>query len=229
MADLLEKLKSRAITAINRDTNHVFDQLLNLNGENAKYGGSEDDQNFWSGMTRQQAKLKYRELHALGTLSKAHYLIRFRAYENNFTAGYRLVTNGNLGWLAIECDIPILEADVESVKIGHTTVNRLTGKQSKEFNIQFLETSQGDIWLSCQSLEGLIFHPNGTMRPPAQYAMWLDYVIYDRKKGFKVAPIIGSILVALKSASIAVAAADGSPLIVQTAFTQLMPYMQPLP
>lgn len=176
----------------------------------------------WSGMPAADAKLHYRELYALGTLSTAHFGIELRPLERD-----SMIANADLPifnpsiklpWLAQNMDLSIFDLQTDSVQIGHYQQNFITGNTSGDMTIPFIETRNADILNSALLIKQIMLNKDGTHPPPAEYLMRLNIHIFDRNSRstrlFELEHIV-----ALQTPSIQLdAAAGATPGVVQLTF-----------
>lgn len=138
--------------------------------------------------------------------------------------GGQAASNNTLAWRAMDCTLPIINAEVDSVKVGHYQYQYLTGNQRPEINITFLETAQGDILNSAIEMSELMFPSNGTLIEPSKYAFWLEVILFPKEnRGFE--RVFQKYLCQLQTANAELAARETTALEVPLTFTQLPPYL----
>lgn len=109
--------------------------------------------------------------------------------------------NYNLPWLASSIDLSILDAQTDSVNIGHFQLNHITGNSSGEISIPFIETRNAAILNSAKAIKKIMFAKDGTQALPKDYLMVMKIYIYDRHS-FSTRVFEIDHLVALQTASI---------------------------
>lgn len=201
---------------VGRDEDNQFKS--DFGDENEKLG-------YWSGTTAADLKAQYMRLRELGTLSAAHYIVRLRPYNQSgalsqFSLFIKL--GGAVEWLAASVPISIVDAQVDSVQIGHFQQNFITANNENEVPITFIETANGDILKFADGLKGLMFSRDGTQGLPADYLMYLSVSVFDRANRGNLVFTKES-LVALQSSSIELAGNSNEVLIVPLTFVKMFP------
>lgn len=141
----------------------------------------------WAGMTASDAKTLYKELYAVGTLSQAHFGVELEPLFPDGAIGKSaslidwFSSSIHLPFLAQSVDAHILDAQTDSVNVGHYQLNHLSGNGSGELQVAFLETRQAQILKSTQIIKNLMFNANGTQNPPKDYLMRLKIYAFDRQ------------------------------------------------
>lgn len=200
------------------------------------YGSVETtDGGWWAGLQSSELRQVYKNIHALGTLSTAHFMIELTPYDPNGPLSkvpllHHLPVQKEhafwamLPWLATETSLSVLNATTDSVQVGHFQQNIMTGTESGEIAISFLETKQAHILKSAQIIKKIMFHADGTQGLPAEYMMWLRVVLFDRSNRTRT-PFGQTYLVALQAASVDLAASSVAPMIVPLTFVKMYPML----
>ena len=184
----------------------------------------------WAGLSAAGIKAQYQHLKELGTLSSAQYIVRLRAFD----------TGGNLDsigmdaldkigwaveWLAQSCSVSILDAQSDSVQVGHFQQNFFTGANENDVDITFLETKGGNILNFASAMKEQMFNPDGTQGLPNDYMMWLSVSLFNRTNRDDLIWTKESI-VALKVASVELAANSPDLLSVPLTFMKMYPMIK---
>lgn len=187
---------------------------------------------FIAGRTIPDSFALYKKIRDEGILKNCHYCIEIEPYnpQSEMANSARihlfktLKDPFNHRWLLItNADWPILQADTESQKVASYQSNRITGRQSGEFALTFLDNKQADVLNSLQAIEGFIFNDDGTQNVPADYAIKMTPYLFDAKS-FKTRLYAKPILVALQAVQTATNAEHAS-LEVSTTWVQLDNFM----
>lgn len=192
---------------------------------------------YWAGMPAQDLKSIYRQLYGLGTLSKAHYIVELEPYDSTGplseillfdkvplrTDSYNL-TGVLLPWLATECSLSVLDAQSDSVQAGHYQQNFITGNNSSEVQVTFLETKGAAILNAAQEIKAVMFASDGTQGLPAEYMMRLKISLFPRDD--RSGEVFSEEwLVALQAASVDLAAQNKDALEVPLTFLKMYPML----
>lgn len=180
----------------------------------------------WSGLLQQDALLHYKDLKKLGIQHKNLYAVRFHPYKNNATKEIALIAQENLTWLATDMSVPLVQLDSDTKKMGHHTVSHITGSQSPEITLTFIESENNDIMNSIRQLRNLTCRRDGTQALPSEYVFWLDVWMFGRKQGREYIKSASRCLVYISQATLDMAAAESDALLVPVTFTQSRQFMQ---
>jgi hypothetical protein len=200
---------------------------------------------YWFGETREDAMSEYRAVVSHGFTLKCNYAVSLTPYKDNgiLVNNFKKIPEGKskpqpsiinlngLGsadipiWLlATDVDMNMLTADIESIKVGNSQLNRLAGATNSDVQITFLETSHVDVLSGLQIIQSSQFNDNGTQNLPAEYAMWLKVDMFDRYDRTKIA-WSRQLLVCLQTiANLGLTSSEHTPLTIQATFMQLNPY-----
>lgn len=187
---------------------------------------------FIAGRTIPESFVLYKKIRDEGILKNCHYCIEIEPYNPQSAMANSarihlfktLKDSFNHRWLLItNADWPILQADTESQKVASYQSNRITGRQSGEFALTFLDNKQADVLNSLQAIEGFIFNDDGTQNVPADYAIKMTPYLFDAKS-FKTRLYAKPILVALQAVQTATNA-EHAPLEISTTWVQLDQFM----
>lgn len=142
-----------------------------------------------------------------------------------------LILNNNpqLPWLCQSLDLSILDAQTDSVQVGAFQLNHITGNNSGEISIPFIETRNASILNSALAIKAIMFpegEDGGTQALPNDYLMRMTIFIYDKHsystKVFKVQH-----LVALQTGSIPLDATNRNGVgIVTLNFIKMFPMLK---
>lgn len=183
----------------------------------------------WSGLTVDKAVSHYQELYALGTLSAAHFGIEIRPYRANSKIAQANIPifdpSNKIAWLANNVDVSLLDAQTDSVHIGHYQLNHITGNASNELSISFIETKAAAITNSALAIKQIMFNKDGTQQPPINYLMRLKIYAFDKavrtKHHFEIEH-----LVALQAGNLPLDAANKAHSIVTLNFIKMFPNLK---
>lgn len=116
---------------------------------------------------------------------------RFNAFEqgqDDFLAGTKLesiplMDNSKLPWLCQSLDLSLLDAQTDSVQVGSFQLNHITGNNSGEISIPFIETRNAAILNSALAIKAIMFpdgEDGGTQAVPNDYLMRMTIFLFDR-------------------------------------------------
>jgi hypothetical protein len=179
----------------------------------------------WMGMSQQEGLSKYQELRKSGIQHKNLYFVRLIPYKDNMTKTLPLLDNPNMVWLATEISAPIIQLDTESKKAGHHTMNHVTGSQSPEVTVTFIENDENDLMNSLKKMRRFICKNDGTQALPSEYCFWLDFWLYGRKEGLAAPKSAERFLVFISQANLELAASESDALLIPVTFTQSRRFM----
>lgn len=181
----------------------------------------------WAGMTQQRIYNLYGDLKSVGVQLKNLYIVRFMPIDkDNFANSVPLLQMDQASWLATDVSAPIIQLDTDSKKAGHFTINHVTGSQSPEITLTFIETANGDVRNSLKALRKFMCKQDGTMALPSEYCFNLDVWTYGRKDGWKKPTHSERFIVFISQANLELAAADSEALLVPITFTQHRRFMK---
>lgn len=190
--------------------------------------------------------------HLLGYQLKCKYSVFLRLYderspmvdalmESDSLMARNLVFSGQLpvnwGLRATDVRWPLAAMETESVKAGSMQINRITGSQSPEIEVTFLETRDSDFVKTLKAISNYMigvksWHGSGLMPPPAEYALWLTIGLGQLPIGDTAMSGDGikeswSFLVALQSINLDASARETNTLMeIPVTFVQLDPYVR---
>ena len=187
----------------------------------------------WSGMPISVAKVEYKGLYDLGTLSNIHFGVELKPFLANselalqdipiFDQGFRLP------WLCQSIDLSILDGQTDSTNVGSFQINYITGNGSGEISIPFIETRNAAILNSARTIKEIMFPDGdacGTQALPIDYLMEMTIYIYD-KHSYSTRVFEIQHLVALQTASISLDATNrGGVGIVTLNFIKMFPMLK---
>ncbi|MDR6630380.1 hypothetical protein J2X86_002435 [Acinetobacter lwoffii] len=170
----------------------------------------------------------YVELHDLGQILNCNYFVKFQAYRNNATKGLPIVSQANCRYLVTETNLPIIQAEFEQVKAGPFQISHLTGMTEPDLQLTFLETAQAWICNSMLAWGQLMVNEDGTVNPPASYAVRMTVGLFSKDLGLDFKPVERTWIVAPNLASIDALSANGVSELayVPATFTVLRNFME---
>jgi hypothetical protein len=191
--------------------------------------GSAVKNNWWAGLSAAELKQVYKEIYDLGTLSKAHYLVEIEPINPSLKLNLLSNEDGDLGWavpwLATSFSSGLLDAQTDSVNIGHFQQNFITGNGSNEVQVTFLETASADVLNTVADLKSAMFHEDGTQGLPYEYLLNMTVKLFQRNDR-KSWPVVFSWVVALSAAQLDLESSDRDPLTVPLTFVKMYPMME---
>ena len=142
------------------------------------------EKRLWAGHTASEAAQLYSELYALGSFVKANYYVIFEAYRDNDTDGLPLLSiDGLSGYLVTETNLPILEAEFDETKVAGFYINSLSAMRTPDLQMTLIETEDSRVYDSLIEWAGLMINQNGTLNPPASYAMKITVGLFSKTYG----------------------------------------------
>lgn len=154
------------------------------------------------GHTAEDFKQLYVELHGLGQILNANYFVKFEAYNENGTQNLPILQDSLTGYLATEANLPLIQAEFEQVRIGTFQASHLTGITEPDLQINFLETGDGRFSNSLIDWGELMVNEDGTVNPPASYAVRITVGLFSKESGLDVKPVERTWIVAPSLSSI---------------------------
>ncbi|ENV36875.1 hypothetical protein F959_01682 [Acinetobacter venetianus RAG-1 = CIP 110063] len=103
--------------------------------------------------------------------------------ETNFTPIPLIDNNFSLPWLCQSIDLSLLDAQTDSVQVGSFQLNHITGNNSGEISIPFIETRNAAILNSALAIKAIMFpdgEDGGTQAVPNDYLMRMTIFLFDR-------------------------------------------------
>lgn len=194
----------------------------------------------FGGMDAYDGQRYLQKLINFGRLHKCHYLVSMMPYlpksplldtDMSELLGTSLDDQKAIWHLATQVEFPVFQTDTDSVKAGSFQVNRVTGQQSSESKITFLETEEALILNGMKAAKQTKFVQNqgvglGLQRPPAQTAIRLRVVLFGRE-GYELQAYSDEVLVEVQSVdALSLAGNDSGPIEVGVTFMQLDPFMR---
>ena len=150
-------------------------------------GASNALQGMWSGMPISKAKAIYDGIYKLGTISNIHFGVELKPFDPNSAIAQQDIPifdeQVRLPWLCQSIDLSVLDAQTDSAQVGAFQLNFLTGNNSGEISIPFIETKNADILNSTGFIKDIMFPDGaagGTQALPIDYLMKMTIYIYDR-------------------------------------------------
>lgn len=161
------------------------------------------------GHTAEEFKQLYEDLYGLGQILSANYFVKFEAYRNNSTQNLPFMQDGLTPYLVTETNLPILQAEFETIKVATMQINHLTGISEPDLQMTILETADGRIINSLLDWRDLMVNDDGTVNPPASYAMRVTVGLFSKDFGLDYKPVERQYLVGPSLASLDALNANG--------------------
>ncbi|AWL27155.1 hypothetical protein DJ533_00275 (plasmid) [Acinetobacter defluvii] len=155
----------------------------------------------WSGFSNAEAIIRYKELYSLGHFMKAHYWVKFAPYNDNLV-GLPLFADDLAGFLVTETSLPLLDAEFDENKVGAYYSNTFTGMREPDIQMTLLDTSDSRIINSLMQIRKAMINDDGTINPPATYAMEISIGLFSKKFGFQVTAAERNFIVAPTQSSL---------------------------
>lgn len=143
----------------------------------------------WFGHSPQDAQRIINQLYGQGQILTANYFMEFSPYKNSNVKSLPMLKDSLTGYLCTEASIPVLNLTFEQVQLGMFQASRLTGSTVPEIQLTLLETADGRIINSMLQWLGMMVNKDGTVNPPATYAMRLKSGMFSKDFGLDVKPI----------------------------------------
>ncbi|MBJ9425134.1 hypothetical protein [Acinetobacter seifertii] len=151
---------------------------------------------YWAGFNAAEAQQLYRELYDLGDIVTAHYFVLMKPHNENETKNLAFFTDNLTGYLVTETNLSVIEAEYEQVKAGAFYYNSLSGFQEPDLQLTFVETKDTRILNSFLQWRELMVNDDGSLNPPASYAMEITVGLFSREFGMSYKPFEKTYLVA---------------------------------
>ncbi len=151
---------------------------------------------YWAGFNAAEAQQLYRELYDLGDIVTAHFFVLMKPHKDNATANLAFFNDSLTGYLVTETNLSIIEAEYEQVKVGAFYYNTLSGFQEPDLQLTFVETKDTRILNSFLQWRELMVNDDGSLNPPASYAMEITVGLFSRELGLNYKPFEKTYLVA---------------------------------
>ncbi|OTG87873.1 hypothetical protein [Acinetobacter sp. ANC 3813] len=143
----------------------------------------------WFGHSGDEAQAILKQVYALGQLLAANYFIKFKPYRNNNLSSLPMMQDSLTGYLCTEATIPLLNLNFEQAQVGMFQTSRLVGTNLPEIQLVFIETGDGRIVNSILLWLKMMVNEDGTLNPPAEYAMRLNAGVFSKDYGLDLKPI----------------------------------------
>lgn len=151
----------------------------------------------WFGHSSAEYKQIQADIYDLGQILTANFYVFFESYKNNNLASVPMVNNSKTYcYLATETNIPLINANFDTIQAGAVQINHFTGIVLQELQINMLETGEGIISNSLLTWLSLMINEDGSVNPPASYAGRVTVGVFSKDFGLDVKPIQRSFLVA---------------------------------
>lgn len=172
----------------------------------------------------QQVSRYWQALYGRGHTLKCNYRVFLQPYGNNGTANLPIfnrvyVGNPLLGFLATDVEIPLLGANFEQKKMGVYNISSLSEFNHTDFSIRFLETRTQAFLRSLMMYKTLMVNDDGTVNPPANYALKLAVRLYGAGDLASDGVIVNELIVAMSLDSLqGLSSGDYAPLDIPISF-----------
>ncbi|WP_111857833.1 hypothetical protein [Acinetobacter sp. CFCC 10889] len=187
---------------LNKKGQTVEEAVLNQQAEDLSSQTTEQVQmQQWAGFSNAEAMLRYKELYSLGHYLKAHYWVKFAPCNDNLI-GLPLFTDDLAGFLVTETSLPLIDAEFEENKVGAYYSNVFTGIREPDIQMTILETNDNRIINSLMVIRQAMVNDDGTINPPADYAMEITIGLFSKKFGFQSTAAERNFIVAPTQASL---------------------------
>lgn len=160
----------------------------------------------------------WQALYGRGHTLKCNYRVFLKPFGSNGAVGLPIfnqlyVGNPLLGFLATDVEMPLLGASFEQKRMGVYNVSRLSEFDHPEFSIRFLETKNQAFLKSLMMYRTLMVNDDGTINPPAHYALKLAVQLYGAGELARDGIIINELVVAISLDSLqGLSSTDYAPL-----------------
>ena len=200
----------KAKTAVNeiRDAERL-ETIKITAGKNKRYFGP----------SAEEFKQLAEDLYSLGQILSANYFVKFEAYRNNGTRLLPILHDSLTPYLCTETNLPVIQAEFETVKVGTMQINSLAGMSEPDLQLTMLETADGRIINSLLDWRDLMVNPDGTVNPPASYAMYVTIGLFSKDFGLDEKPVQRRWIVAPSMASLDSLNANGVSELAQVPIT----------
>lgn len=180
------------------------------------------------GHTAEDFKQLHQDLYSLDQILSANYFVKFEAYNENSTQNLPIFQDDLTGYLATETNLPLIQAEFEQVKIGTFQASHLTGVTEPDLQLNFIETGEGRFANSLLDWRELMVNEDGTVNPPASYAVRITIGLFSKKVGLDMKPVERTWIVAPSLSSIDSLNANGVSELtyVPISFTVLRNFME---
>lgn len=208
----------------------------------------------WAGMNPDQAQSVFSELYGLDVLSMAHFGVTLEAFYDDAEIVSKqidlyssfdlknMLGNGHapskspqkiplidrdfkLMWLATNVDISTLDAQNDSVHVGHFQLNYFTANGTGDISVTFIETRNASIINSARAIKSVMFNDDGTQAVPKDYLMRLKIYTFD-KHSQSTRPLEVEHIVALQAANLPLESSTANGVgMVTLNFTKMFPML----
>lgn len=178
----------------------------------------------WAGFSNAEAMLRYKELYSLGHYLKANYWVKFAPHNDNLK-NLPILKDDLAGFLVTETSLPLIDAEFDENKVGAYYSNIFTGMREPDIQMTILETSDNRIIKSLMSIRNAMINLDGTINPPARYAIEITIGLFSKELGFQSIAADRTFLVAPTQASLDGLASKGFEILdIPISFKVLKPY-----
>lgn len=226
--NLLGNPSDKLRSALTSTANAGLDRLKQAQNKMATIASTAVGVNRWFGYTAAEYQQRHSELYDLGQIISANFFVDFEPYEGNNTRYLPMFADRLSGFLVSETSLSALNAEYESTKIGTFYSNHITGFNEPDVQMSLIETAEARFLNSIQQWRELMVNDDGTMNPPASYAVRMTTGIFSKDGGLQSKPYSKTLIVAPTIATLdaLTGAAVSEVLSVPVTFTVLRNFME---
>lgn len=181
--------------------------------------------NYWAGMSADELATIAKKLYEHGSLLSAQYIVNLEPLHEDSKVAKTLSMQflpDEFMFLAKSCNIPLIESQSEQINTAHFVLNHFNADASSggEVQITFLETRMGQVSDLINDIKSVMFVGDGTQNPPYEYLLRLTISVFSSHSR-QYRPISKSMVVALQSANIELAADNFNPVEIPVTFSRM--------
>lgn len=185
--------------------------------------------NYWAGMSADELTTIAKKLYEHGSLLSAQYIVNLEPLHEDSKVAKTLSMEflpSEFMFLAKSCNIPLIEAQSEQINAASYVLNHFNADTStgSEIQITFLETRMGQVSDLINDIKSVMFVEDGSQNPPYEYLLRLTISVFSSHSR-QYRPISKSMVVALQSANIELAADNFSPVEIPVTFSRMFSMM----
>lgn len=181
--------------------------------------------NYWAGMSADELATIAKKIYEHGSLLSAQYIVNLEPLHEDSKVAKTLSMQflpDEFMFLAKSCNIPLIESQSEQINTAHFVLNHFNADASSggEVQITFLETRMGQVSDLINDIKSVMFVDDGTQNPPYEYLLRLTISVFSSHSR-QYRPISKSMVVALQSANIELAADNFNPVEIPVTFSRM--------
>lgn len=181
--------------------------------------------NYWAGMSADELATIAKKLYEHGSLLSAQYIVNLEPLHEDSKVAQLLSMQTlptEFVFLAKSCNIPLIESQSEQINTAHFVLNHFNADASSggEVQITFLETRMGQVSDLINDIKSVMFVEDGSQNPPYEYLLRLTISVFSSHSR-QYRPISKSMVVALQSANIELAADNFNPVEIPVTFSRM--------